>query len=401
MVPEADGLGAIPKLLHAQLEGLSERHEVCLVGSYGDLPGQAEAAEALSAGGRDVHFVDRRRSRSLRRRWLVRAELAGRWLGDDLPWRVVSLSGGVQPALDRAVASGPFDVIALEHSSAASLRLPSGTPIVLTEHEAERSVPLHSGTGGRAGDAVRRRDWRRWERYQPRAWGRADLVQVYSGGDAAAVAARAPALAGRIRVNPFGISIPRRLDPASERPGRVLFTGTFAHPPNLDSARWLATEILPALQAAEPAAELEIVGTKPPAEIQAMARPGLRVVADAASLEPHLAAAAVVLAPVRLGGGMRMKVLEAMAAGKAVVTTPLGAEGIADLPQAPPLLVADGTEELARAAAELLADPVRRAELGRQARDFAERLFSPAAWAARLQEVYEEASSLRGSRMHE
>ncbi len=73
MVPDADGIGAIPKLLAAQLEGLHERHEVTLVSTFGEDPGQAEAAERLLGSGLDAHILDRRRSASAPRRWRVRA----------------------------------------------------------------------------------------------------------------------------------------------------------------------------------------------------------------------------------------------------------------------------------------------------------------------------------------
>ena len=105
MVPQADGIGGFPKLLHAELSGLRERHELTLVGTFGELPGQAEAAAALVDSGLDAHFVDRRRSASAGRRWRVRAELASRWATSRWPWRAVTSAGGVQSLLDRVASS--------------------------------------------------------------------------------------------------------------------------------------------------------------------------------------------------------------------------------------------------------------------------------------------------------
>jgi glycosyltransferase involved in cell wall biosynthesis len=102
-------------------------------------------------------------------------------------------------------------------------------------------------------------------------------------------------------------------------------------------------------------------------------------------------AASVVLAPVRDGGGMRMKVLQALAAGKPVVTTGRGAEGFDVLDPAPPLCIAESGEEIAAVAAGLLEDPAERRDLGGRAREFAERWHTPGVWAARLERVYEEA----------
>jgi glycosyltransferase involved in cell wall biosynthesis len=97
------------------------------------------------------------------------------------------------------------------------------------------------------------------------------------------------------------------------------------------------------------------------------------------------------VAPVRSGGGLRLKVLEAMARRKAVVTTGLGAEGFASLEPEPPLRLADDGAGVAAAIAALLGDDGERRRLGAEAREFAERHHSPAAWAQRLEAVYEEA----------
>jgi glycosyltransferase involved in cell wall biosynthesis len=398
MVPDPAGVGAIPKLLAAQLAGLQERHEVTLVSTFGEDPGQAEAAARLLESDLDAHIVDRRRSPAAARRWRVRAELAGGWLLRRRPWRVVSGAGGVQPLLDRLAGHG-FDVVAVEDNPMAVLDYPAGVPLVLTEHEAIRAAaePWSAAPHLRERPlrALRALDWRRWDRFLPRAWQRFDLLQVFCEADAEAVREQAPALAERVRVNPYGMILPRPCDRERELPLTVLFTGTFAHLPNRDAARWLALEIMPAVRAHLPGATLRIVGSSPPPELLDLAGPGIEVIADAPAMEPHLEAAAVVVAPVRSGGGMRMKVLEAMARGKAVVTTPLGAEGFSSLDPEPPLAIADDSDGIATAIADLLGDDDGRRRLGEEAREFALLHHTPSAWAERLEAVYEDARALR------
>jgi glycosyltransferase involved in cell wall biosynthesis len=397
MVPDAAGVGAIPKLLAAQLAGLRERrHEVTLVTTFGEDPGQAEAAAKLLDSDLDAHILDRRRSASARRRWRVRAELIATWARKRWPWRVVCGAAGMQPLIDRVARTRDFDVVAVEDNPMAVLRFPAGVPVVFTEHEAIRAPASQLGAARlseRPLRALRARDWRRWDGFLAAIWERFELLQVFCAADAAEVRKLAPALAPRVRVNPYGMILPAACDPAREWPGTVLFTGTFAHLPNRDAARWLAAEIMPAVRARHPRAHLRIVGSAPPAEVLGLAGDGIEVIADAPSMEPHLEQAAVVVAPVRSGGGMRMKVLEAMARRKAVVTTGLGAEGFASLEPRLPFLVADDAVAIAVAIAGLLDDDDGRRELGRQAREFAERHHSPAAWAARLEAVYEEASA--------
>lgn len=400
MVPDAEGIGAIPKLLAAELEGLRERHEVTLLTTFGEDPGQAEAAARLARSDLDFHVVDRRRSSSPARRWRVRAELAASWLTRPWPWRVVCGAAGVQPLIDRVAAERSFDVIAVEDNPMAVLRFPAGVPVVFTEHEAIRAPAGQwqaPGGGERLQRALRARDWRRWDSFLPDAWKRFGLLQVFCEADAEAVQRLAPALAPRVRVNPYGMILPAAADPARAVADIVLFTGTFAHLPNREAALWLGREIMPAVRAQRPGARLRIVGRTPPPEVLELAGPGIEVIADATEMRPYLEQAAVIAAPVRSGGGMRMKVLEAMALGKAVVTTGLGAEGFTSFAEAPPLAIADSGEEIAAAITRLLGGDAARRELGAEAREFALRHHTPAAWANRLQAVFEEARKMAGN----
>jgi glycosyltransferase involved in cell wall biosynthesis len=395
MVPRQGGAGAIPILLLAQLQGLEAGNEVTFVSAVGDEAGEAEAASELERSGLDVHFADRRLPASAAARWRRRLRLAAAWLRGDRPWRAIWFADpGIQKILDRLATSRRFDVVVAEDSAMAHLRLPAGVPAVLTEHEVlrPRGIDWHPGAPRNwPGWAFGELDWRRRPGFQRRSWRRFDRVLVFTRRDAESIAERAPELAGRVRVSPFGLILPPPADPARETPGTILFVGNFTHQPNRDAALWLAREIMPAVRARDPEARLRIVGSAPPAEILALAGPGVEIFADAPSIEPHVEAATVIVAPVRTGGGMRMKVLEALAAGKAVVTTGRGTEGFDCFDEPPPLAVADDAVSFAAAIAALLEDPARRGDLRDRARAFAERHYSPSTWAQRLQGIYAEA----------
>jgi len=392
--PQDGGAGAIPVLLEAELRGLCGRHEVTLVTAVGDEQGEAEAVDRLR-GEVELHVADRRRPAPGRRRRRRQLRLAASWARGGQPWRTVWFADpGIQAIVDRLSRTREFDVVAVEDSSMAGLRLPAGVPSVLTHHEVLRPRPVNWSPGrprNWPAWAFGELDWRRWQGFQLRAWRSFDLVQVFSRRDADSIASLAPDVAPRVRIDPFGLILPPVADPLGQVAGTVLFVGNFAHPPNRDAAIWLAREIMPAVRAEQTEATLRIVGTGPPSEVRDLAGIGVEVVADAPSVLPHLEAAAVVLAPVRTGGGMRMKVLQAMAAGKAVVTTGRGTEGYTGFGEEPPLAVADSAAEIAAATVELLADDGLRLALGERARRFAERHHSPDAWAERLTAVYEEA----------
>lgn len=398
MPPQADGGGAIPVLLYAELLGLRRMHEVILVTAFGDEPGQAEAVEQLR-GEVEVHAADRRRPPPGRRRRCRQLRLAATWAGGTWPWRTVWYADpGIQSILDRLAAQRDFDVVAVEDSAMSVFRYPSAAPTVFTHHEVLRPRPVAWRPGSPRkwpGWAFGELDWRRWADFQRRAWSRFDLVQVFSRRDAKTIAELAPEVASRVRVDPFGMVLPPAPERDREVAGTVLFVGNFAHSPNRDAARWLVGEIMPAVRTHFPQARLRIVGTEPPPEIRALAGPDVDLVADAPSVLPHFEEATVVVAPVRTGGGMRMKVLQAMATGKAVVTTSRGREGYDCFGEEPPLAIADGEGEIAAATAALLGDGERRRALGTRARAFAERHCSPDAWARRLTAVYEEARAAR------
>jgi polysaccharide biosynthesis protein PslH len=401
MVPQANGAGAIPVLLHSQLVGLRERHDVTLVAGVGDESGETEAAEALVREGVDLHAVDRSRPPPGQRRRERQRLLAGTWARRSWPWRTVWFAApGIQAEIDRLAASNRFDVIAVEDSSMAVFRLPTGVPAVLTEHEVRRPRGIRWRPGrsprGWPGWAFGELDWRRWEGFQQTVWRRFDLLQTFCERDARAVVDLAPEVANRVRVNPFGLTPPPLADPAREEPGTILFVGNFTHPPNRDAARWLAGEIMPAVRAREPEARLRLVGSAPPREVSGLAGAYVDVVADAPSVGPHIEAASVVLAPVRTGGGMRMKILHALASGRPVVTTARGTEGYAEAGRTPPFVVADDAASIAAATADLLGDEPRRRELGERGRAFAIAHHSPPAWAVRLEAVYEEARGEQG-----
>jgi len=146
---------------------------------------------------------------------------------------------------------------------------------------------------------------------------------------------------------------------------------------------------------------LTLVGIYPPKSVQALACEDIRVTGAVPEIEPYFARAAVVVAPLRIGGGMRMKVLQALALGKAIVTTPRGADGLmidGQPPtggQTPPLIIAESAEQIAEATASLLASCETRRSLGDQARAFVIENFSAQAYARRVEVTYAELHAQR------
>jgi polysaccharide biosynthesis protein PslH len=208
-----------------------------------------------------------------------------------------------------------------------------------------------------------------WRRYGRRVVADADAVVAFTDEDAQSLGPFA-AHTRVVRIAP-GIALPpAAADPVGAEPPRVLFLGSFVHPPNVDAAVRLATAILPAVQERVPHARLEIVGDAPPAAVRRLAGDAVVVTGRVPDTRPHLGAAAVVAAPLRLGGGMRVKVLESLAAGKAVVATRRALAGL-ELEPGTHAAVGESDAELADALVDLLEHPDRRMRMGAAAREWA------------------------------
>jgi glycosyltransferase involved in cell wall biosynthesis len=171
-----------------------------------------------------------------------------------------------------------------------------------------------------------------------------------------------------VRVVPNGVDT-ALFAPAEDAPteGYILFTGSMDYAPNVEAACYFAREVLPLVRRQAPAASLHIVGTRPKAEVLALACDDVVVHGFVPDMRPYYREAALVVAPLLRGGGTRVKILEAAACAKAVVSTTLGAEGL-DLRPGADIVLADTAETFAAAVTRLLVDPMRCRRLGRSAR---------------------------------
>jgi glycosyltransferase involved in cell wall biosynthesis len=177
-------------------------------------------------------------------------------------------------------------------------------------------------------------------------------------------------------------------------PESILFIGTFQHHPNADAAAWMVTDIFPRIAQHHPRAILHVVGADPLAFFreQASRWPGIRVHGFVPEVDRFLDTCRVFLAPLRFGGGVKIKVLHAMSHGIPVVTTKIGIEGIEGYE--PGMAKVGGTaDELARHVCSLLEDQPQAETMAAAARAMVERTFSWNALQERVEDIYHRASS--------
>jgi glycosyltransferase involved in cell wall biosynthesis len=236
----------------------------------------------------------------------------------------------------------------------------------------------------------------RWRRYERSIVRRADAIVTFTARDRAVYerAARGETPVAEVALrSPFP---PRALDAVGAAPPEVLFAGNFVHPPNVDAALRLVEAVAPLVWTHVPEARVTVVGHDPPALLRARAGGRVTVTGTVPDVEPYLERSAVVAVPLRLGGGMRVKVIEALAAGKAVVATPRALEGL-DVRDGVEVRVADDAAAIAAAIVALLRAPEDRVAMGARARAWARGALDPVRWMDEYDALYRRLLGARAS----
>jgi glycosyltransferase involved in cell wall biosynthesis len=231
--------------------------------------------------------------------------------------------------------------------------------------------------------------WRRLRRYEAQVCRRADRVLAVSQADARALRTLVPGL--DVTVVPNGIDT-RVYQPATVGPEAasrsIVFTGTMDFRPNVDAVLWFAKEVWPLIRVEVSDVSFYVVGQRPHRRLDALREDqGVTLTGWVEDVRPYIADAAVYVAPLRMGGGTRLKLLEAMAMGKPVVATSLGAEGY-PITDGRELILADSPAAFAQAVVSLLNSPARRVELGQTARAFVERRYDWRVIVPYIEQVY-------------
>jgi glycosyltransferase involved in cell wall biosynthesis len=263
-------------------------------------------------------------------------------------------------AVQSAADEKGVDLLQVEYQQMVPLvRTVSAKMSVLDLHNVESGLvsSYARARGGPAG-ALLHGEATALRRMERRTIGRFDHVVVVSDRERARLTSEARS----VLVCPNGrepsATLPESPDPV------VAFVATMGWAPNIDAAVWLGQEIWPRIVAQVPEARLLLVGKDPAPAVRALAGESVEVTGTVPDVEPFLARARVVVAPLRAGGGTRLKIMEALDVGRPVVSTALGCEGMEDL-VGQGVVLADTPAELADAVAGLLRDPTRAAALGR------------------------------------
>jgi len=233
--------------------------------------------------------------------------------------------------------------------------------------------------------------WQKLRRYEAAVCQRVDWVVAVSEADKEILQKLGPGI--EVAVIPNGVDT-RAYDPGQTyplvlEPHSIVFTGKMDFRPNIDAVLWFCHQVLPLIKTQVPDVHFYIVGQKPPQRLKPLAEDAaVTLTGYVDDVRPYIAGAEVYVVPLRIGGGTRLKIMEAMALGKAIVSTSLGYEGY-PVTSGQELVIADTPQDFARCVVELLGDARRRDKLGRAGRRFVEERYDWRAIVPRLEQIYE------------
>lgn len=272
-----------------------------------------------------------------------------------------------------------YDAIVCDFMIAAGV-IPWGwpTPKVLFTHNVEAAIwrRHYEVATNPVWKATSWWEWRKMQAAERKYLHLADKVLTVSETDRDAFAPFVDA--GRLAVIPTGVDVDYfRPQPTKENANSLVFTGSMDWLPNEDAILYFVDAILPLIKQQCPDVSLEVVGRSPSPKLQALTEreKSLHLTGRVDDIRPFVARAAVCIVPLRIGGGTRLKIFEAMAMSKAVVSTSVGAEGL-PVRSGENILLTDTPNDFAQAVLSLLRDANQRQRLGASARALVEKNYS-------------------------
>lgn len=372
------------------MRGLAERHQVSILSFNSSDAYTEESVTATAAYCKQVTTLADLDPRSVaeKRRLQLRSLLSLH----SFEHLQVKARKDFQEKIDEQLASESYDVVQVEFANMAAYRytLPGRKPplLVLDEHNIE--YDLQRRTAGSA-DGFSRLvynsfNWRKLGFEERAAWRHFDGVVLTSARDELVLSqisskTRTAVVPNGVNVTEFAPSaVPTEAD-------TLVFFGANNYFPNHDALLYFIDEILPKVVARRPNVKLKIVGPGVQPAVQAKQSKHVEIVGFVDDLMPHLERASAIVVPLRIGGGTRLKIVEAMAKSKAIVSTRIGAEGI-DVTHERDILLGDTPADFADSIVRVLENPKLAEDLGKKARELAEQRYSWRAIVAQLELFY-------------
>lgn len=370
---------------------LARRHAVTLV-TYGDAADDRAIAQLRRCGG-SVVVVSPPSPRPLARRISQMRALTSAESFHGREFR----SPRMQAAIDKVLGERRPDVVQVESTQLLCFDFGAGATVVLDEHNVESELlrRMYENETSTVRRLYNRLECAKLHRSEHEWWNAVDGCAVTSARDEHQVRSQAPST--MTAVVPNGVDcdyFSPQLD--APHPDALVFVGLLTYRPNLDAARYLIDDLLPRIRRFRPDTTVTVVGHGLERDLDSLRRPGVTVTGWVSDVRGYVAEATVAVVPIRIGGGTRLKVVEALAMGKAVVSTSIGCEGI-DVVDGEHLVVADASDAFASQVCRLLSNPRLRRRLGDAGHELAVNRYSWKESTARLERLHADAMAKAGS----
>jgi glycosyltransferase involved in cell wall biosynthesis len=383
--PQIDGLHGGAKVIASIIRALSTKHEVAVLYLHPRDEAPIDDTLASCCAFAEGISIENRRS-FVAKVWHKLSEFP-----TTPSWASGTWSEALMQRIKQVAQTWNPDIIHFEyHVMGQYCRVANecAVPCVVTEHEPGITAAREHG--------VVTREWRNlmlwwrywtWARFERRILNKANAVVVFTERDRESL--QELRISAPIACIPFRTAVREIMLSSIELASvpDLVFIGNFAHPPNVDAAERLVGSIYPSVLASKPDVTLHIVGANPPISLKSCERDSIYITGRVDDVSVYLAHASIVVVPLRQGGGMRVKVLEALAAGKAVIASPLAVEGL-PVKAGVHFLEAKTDQDFIQSILELLHRPERLQQLGDAAHSWACEWHDIPTWIAQYEALY-------------
>lgn len=375
--------------VHHILVNLGAKHDVTAICMEPDNDAQAQGIKVIEDKGIKIETVPVANSqkKELKRIYQLLS------LASSKPYQYKQYhSRAMQSAITKHLEEGDYDLLLVEFSQMGYYDLNTDIPRFVDQHNVEYEI-MHR-TFETEKSPLRKllaySEWKKFHKQEIQNCEKFTACLTTSQRDAEILQQRSPGM--ECHVIPNGVDSEFFKSANTEiDPNMVLFTGTISYYPNTEGILWFYKNIWPLIKEKNPAATFCIAGKSPPPEVQSIADadPSVTVTGMVDDMRDYYNKAAVVVVPLRVGGGTRLKILEGMSMSKAIVSTSVGAEGI-DHSDGSDILLKDTPQEFSDAVVEVMTDSTLRQKLEKGGRTLVEAKYDWRAVTDKLSDVFEQ-----------
>lgn len=353
--------GGLIRVFHL-LTNVAKRHDVTLLCMEPDNDKQREGVEVIQSKNIDIQLIPVARNQKKENKRLY--QLLSLFSKNTYQYHQY-FSKQMQTAISIQLESGQHDLVMVEFSQMGYYDITSDIPKYVDQHNVEYEIMQRTYETEKSPlrKLLARSEWKKYRDHEIENCEKFDGCFTTSKRDAEILRQRSEHL--RCHVIPNGVDSEFfRPNNAHVDPNMILFTGTISYYPNTEGILWFCRNVWPLVKKAKPEATFCIAGKSPPSEIQNLAQSDQNIIVTGAvdDMRDYYSNASVVVVPLRVGGGTRLKILEGMSMQKAIISTSVGAEGI-DHSNGDNILLRDTPNDFANAIIRVLEDDNLRTRL--------------------------------------